>query len=239
MSSPHRHGMQHSGLAGGAAALLAALLLAGVGCERSAETAAPQPAPRRAGPREVAAQLIAARSDRDYGKIRELTVPLRAQDVVATLLAVDAFVLANAALCELVEAEVGLGAAQAIDQSRRAYHLDLFSKYVELLGETIVGETATVSFLVDGQLPARRTRFLLVDGHWRYDPGPGDYQQLAAAFEHMADGLRQVYAGLQSGRLAAAEFRLNPERLIEEVRLRLGPGVRMLPGQDDDAADSP
>ena len=45
----------------------------------------------------------------------------------------------------------------------------------------------------------------------------------------MARGLRNVLEDLERGRLPASDLRDHPEELIEEVRLRLLPGVMLLP----------
>jgi len=208
------------------------LVMLGVAaCSRSPTT---QPAPAsgpRPGlsPRETVTRLIEARETGAYHQMTPLIVPQRSADVLATLLAVDDFLNANQQLCEVVRRQVGLGLAQAIDRSRLAYDLDIFSRYVELLDETVTGDTARVSFLVDGGLPARYARLRLVEGTWRYDPGVGDYQQLAEAFRRMARGLRLTIDEIREGRLPPEELRDNPARLHEEVRVRLRPGLKMLP----------
>jgi hypothetical protein len=215
-------------------------LLPGVlGCSRPPSGQNPQAGSRRppVSPKETVARLIRAREANDYHGMTPLIVPERAADVVNTLVAVDDFLNASQQLCDLVRREVGLGLAETIDQSGRAQYLDIFSKYVELLDETSTGKTATVSFTVDGQLPARETRLRLVDGTWRYDPGPGDYKRLAEAHQRMARGLRQTIDEIRGGRLSPQELRDQPEKLVEEVRVRLLPGVQLLPAPPSTAPD--
>jgi hypothetical protein len=161
--------------------------------------------------------------------MRELTVPEHAHDVVTTLAAVDDFLSANDQLCEFVRSEVGLGVADAIDQGQLAYHLDVFSRSVELLDQSTDGDEAQVSFLVDEQLPARHAKLRRLGGRWRYDPGSGEFTKLGEAFERMAYGLQQVLDGLRRGQLSAERLRQNPQELIDEVRIRLLPGVKLLP----------
>ena len=45
----------------------------------------------------------------------------------------------------------------------------------------------------------------------------------------MAEGLRRVLRELQSGSLDKAAMRDDPKQLIEAVRIRILPGVKMLP----------
>jgi hypothetical protein len=217
-------------------ALLRSLLVAAAalaGCSRSDDAALSKPPP---SPRETISRLIAARDQRQYQVMRELTVPEHAQDVVATLAAVDDFLSANEQLCNLVRSEIALGVADAIDQGQLAYHLDIFSRCVKLLDESVTGDEAEVSFLVDERLPARHAHLRRVGGQWRYDPGAGEFTKLGEAFERMAYGLRQVLDGLHRGQLSTERFRHNPQELIDEVRIRLLPGVKLLP-QGPDSAD--
>ena len=213
------------------AALLAVLTGIGLGmgtsCARAGSPGKSQSPPL--SPRQTVARLIELRDAGAYQQMTPLIVPERATDVVVTLVAVQDFLSANEQLCGVVRRHAGIGLAQAIDQSQRAYHLDIFSKYVELLDEAIAGDAATVSFTVDGRLPARRTQLRRLAGTWRYDPGPGAYQQLADAFQKMARGLRQAMQEIETGRLTAQEMRDHPDRVIEEVRVRLLPGVSALP----------
>ena len=213
---------------GGRGVVLLILLPMWAGCSRSPSNQPPF------SPLETVALLIQARQAGDYQKMRSLIVSERIADVMTTLLAVDSFLTANQQLCELIRTKVGPGLSQTIDQSHYAYRLEIFSKYVELLDDNIVGQAATVAFLVDQQLPARHAQLRLVDGAWRYDPGPGDYQQLARAFERMAHGLRQAFQEIHGGRIRLADLRQDPDKLINEVRIRLLPGVKMLPKPPDD-----
>lgn len=180
-------------------------------------------------PRQTIVQLVQWREAQDYGRIQPLIVPERGADVIAALVAVDAFLQANAQLCERVTRAVGSGLAQVIDQSYLAYDLEIFSKYVEVLDETISDDVASVAFLVDRRLPAQTARLVRLRGRWHYDPGPGDYRGLSQAFGRMAQGLRDVEAEIEQGRLTTAVLAAQPERLQEEVRLRLTPGLKLLP----------
>ena len=215
-----------------------ALLPGWAGCSRSPSQQSAQAGGNlpAVSPRETVARLIEARRTGAYQTMTPLIVPGRNADVLTTLVAVDDFLSANQQLCDLVREKVGLGLAQTIDQGFRAYYLDIFSKYVELLDEHIDGNTAVVSFTVDGHLPALHAQLRLVDGTWRYDPGPGEYQQLADAFGRLARGLRQVVGEIESGRLSAAQLRDDPELLVREVDIRLRPGVKLLP-EPPNAAD--
>lgn len=180
-------------------------------------------------PKATLERIMALRKSGAYAKMEELIVPERRHEVSRTLVAVDDFLHANAEICRYVREHVALGAAQAMDQSALAGNLEIFSPFVELLHESIDGERAAVAFQVDRKLPLKHAELRRVDGRWLYDPGPGYQPDIPAAFGRMARGLRQVLADLRSGRLPADELRANPDRLLEEVRLRLAPGARMLP----------
>ncbi len=158
-----------------------------------------------------------------------LIVPDHAKEVTRMLVAVDDFLAANDALCRYVREHVALGISLTIDQSELAARLDIFSRYVDLLSETIDGDQAVVVFQVDRDLPLKRAILHRIDGRWRYDPGPGYREEIPRAFASMAAGLRRVHDDLRSGRLPLAELKQDPARLGDEVRLRLSPGVRMLP----------
>jgi hypothetical protein len=213
---------------------LAPILIAVVcsaGCERTtgpASDGGSTPVPQRS-PRATVAQLIAARRSGSYQLASALVVPGRGHEVVTTLMAVDEFLHANRALCNYVRVELGPGAAQLIDHSRWGAHLDIFSRYAEVIDEQIDGDTATVAFTVDGQLPVRHAQLRLVDGAWCYDPGAGYAAELPTAFQRMARGMRLVLDDLKGGRISAEAVRADPDLLVEEVRVRLLPGVKMLP----------
>ena len=167
----------------------------------------------------------------------ELVVSERGHEVTKTLMAVDEFLRANQDLCNYIRDQFAFGLSQSIDQSHWGAHLAIFSRYVELVDQLVDDDAATVSFTVDGRLPLQRAKLVLVDGAWLYDPGPGYDPQLPAAFQRMARGLRQVLDDLKSGRLPADKIRADPPRLIEDVRVRLLPGVKMLPTPTTQPAD--
>lgn len=207
---------------------IAWLLVAG--CDRP-----PQPTEGRssispsASPAQVIREILRVRAAAKYADLRELVLANRTEDVTRTLLAVDDFLAANRMLCDQIRAKVGPGVSARVDQSHLADHLDVFSRYVELIGEEIQGDTAVVRFTIDGKLPARAARLRLVESGWRYDPGPGYSADLIRAFESMTLGLRQLADELRAGTADIATFQANPDRLVEEVRLRMLPGVRILP----------
>lgn len=183
----------------------------------------------RRSPRATVEALLEARGASSYQRMEPLILPGRAHEVVKTLMAVDEFLHADRMLCEYVRDHLTPGLSGSIDSSSWAAHLGVFSRYVELIDERIDGTSATVSFTIDGRVPVQRARLELVNGSWRYDPGPGYDPQLPAAFQRMSRGLNRVLDDLNSGRLAADEIRDRPELLIEELRVRLMPGIKMLP----------
>lgn len=205
-------------------------LLVAAGCDRSPSVprpAAGAPAAVRT-PRETIARLIAAHSSGSYREMESLMVAGRAAGAVRTLTAIDEFLLANRLLCDHVREKLSPAIAQMIDQAQIAGNLDIFSPYVELVEEEIHGDEAEVSFSVDGRLPLKRTRLVRVGGQWKYDPGEDYGANLPDAFRRMADGLRLVLDGLKQGRPPLDRILEKPELLVEEVRVRLVPGVSML-----------
>lgn len=215
--------------------MFAVLALVAAGCDRQPAREAPappnagDPPPAASGAQLFIEELLAARRAGSYRRIEQLVVAKRAAEVVATLRAVDEFLVANRSLCEYVRDHVNPGVATWIDQAYLGGSLEIFSPNVRILSSHQGPEEAEVSFLVDGRLPARHARLVRAGGTWRYDPGPGYDAALPRAFSRMADGLRQVLDDLRSGRVSADEVRRDPQRLLDELKLRLAPGVRMLP----------
>ncbi len=210
------------------ALMLFAVVLFPLGCRPSSPNSAAAAANVRS-PTQTIEQLIEHRRGRQYERMYPLIIAGQRYEVVKYLRAMDAYLTANGQLCAFVRDHITIGLSQTIDQSHMAGNLNIFSQYVTLLDETIEGDTATLSFLVDEKLPARRADLARVNGQWLYDPGDGDYAKIISAVERMADGLRRVRQEMQSGRLDPAAMRENPEQLIEAVRIRLLPGVKMLP----------
>jgi hypothetical protein len=189
--------------------------------------------PPSAGPKVTVEQLIRMRDSAEYRAMESLIVPRRAEQVVRTITAVDDFLGANRGLGDYVRGEFSPGLAGSIDQSYFCATLDIFSSDVRLVDETITGDSAEVAYLVGGRIPLKRARLERLNGTWRYDPGPGYDPDLPTAFERMADGLRAVLDDLRSGRLSREAIVANPEKLIDEVRVRLLPGVKLLKRQAD------
>lgn len=224
-----QHCQRSASIAGGTLIALAAT----IGCAGCARSSSPSQDASKAGdpaetPRETLVRLIAAREAHVYRDIRALILPQHAEDVVTYLMAVDDFLLANRELCQYVRDQVGLGLAQNIDQSHMAANLEIFSPYVELLDEVVEGDAATVSFVVDSNLPVKRAELRRIGDTWRYDPGPGYDPELPRAFHRMARGLRQALQEIKSGRLSPQMLRDDPDLLVKEVEVRLLPGVKML-----------
>jgi hypothetical protein len=205
--------------------LLGPVLVCCATCERARS---PDPAALRS-PRATIELLIAARDTGSYHTLNELIVSERVHEVVKTLMAVDEFLHANQSLCDYVRETFALGLSQSIDQSAWGAQLEIFSRYVELVDQHIEGDTATITFTIDGRVPVHRAHLVRVEGAWRYDPGSGYDPRLPAAFERMAQGLRRVLDDLKEGRLSVDAIRADPRQLVEEVRVRLQPGIKMLP----------
>jgi hypothetical protein len=202
-----------------------ALLLAA--CDRATPTTAAA-RDAAASPKQVVQRLIDAHKTTSYASIESLCVPERVSEITGTLTAIDEFLTANDALCDFVRDHISGGVARVIDQSDMASNLDIFSRYAEVVDERIDRDSALVTYTVDGRLPVRETKLVRIEGTWRYDPGDGYDAQIPAAFRRMAEGLRMVHDDLRNGR-TPPEVRDDAEKLIEEVRLRMLPGVQMLP----------
>jgi hypothetical protein len=198
------------------------------GCDRGAvpsSAATPQAAN---APRHTLQRLIELRGERRYADMPPLILPGSGGPVVNTLVALDEFLDANHQLCDWLRDHVGVGVADTIDQSYLTANLGIFSPHIELLDVGIAGDGASVSFIVDGRLPAKAARLRQIDGTYRYDPEGGYSDYLPAAFRDMATGLDDVRRELERGAISADELRDDPERLMEKVRASLRRGVALL-----------
>ncbi len=175
--------------------------------------------------------LVAARASGGYRAVEQHILAERAEPVIETLSAVDEFLAANARLCDHLRRESTPGVADALDLSRLADSLEAFSRCVEPISASVRGAEASVSFQVGGNLPLKHAQFRLVDGSWRYDPGEGYDERLPAAFRRMTRGLEIALDDFTSGRIPRQTLRDDPQRVLAEVRLRLLPGIQMLPPQ--------
>jgi hypothetical protein len=173
--------------------------------------------------------LIAHHDARRYERMDPLIVAEQRNDAVSYVRAMDELLDANRMLGDFVRRHVGSGVLRSIDQSHLAGSMNIFSRDVKLLDEGIDGERAVIGFTVEGALPARRAELRRIDGAWLYDPGRGDAARMVPAVQRMAEGLRATLRELQAGKLDPAEMRRDPNKLIEAVRVRLAPGIRMLP----------
>lgn len=199
------------------------------GCRPSTPRPAEAAPPAVRSPTQTLAELIGYRTEREYDKMYPLIVAAQRHAVVEYLQAVDEFLTANTQLCRHVRDHISIGLSQTIDQSRLAGNLSIFSNYVKLLDEKIDGDSATLSFQIGQEMPARRADLIRVNGQWLYDPGAGDRSKIVPAVRRMADGLQTVLRELRSGGLDPAAMREDPKKLIEAVRIRLLPGIKMLP----------
>lgn len=198
-------------------------------CSRGPSTSAGATGPATLTPRQTIERIIALRRGAQYSEMERYIVAARRGDTLKTLSAVDDFLAANDELCHIVQTQIGLGLAESIDQSALGANLDIFSRYVEVLDERSEGDSATVAFQVDRKLPLRRATLRRTDGVWLYDPGPGYQPEIPAAFSTMARGLRLVSDDLRSGRLSPEAVKQRPELLLEEIKIRLSPGAKLLP----------
>lgn len=181
-------------------------------------------------PKRTTEKLWELRDRRAYSEMTAWIVPERARATTDLLAAVDIFLLAERQLRDHVRDNVGSGLRDAIDLSTFGEHLDIFSTNTELLDEIIAGDTAQVTYWVNGRLPRRVANFVRgAPDRWLYDPGPGDHPDLPRAFRALADGLRQTFLDLKSGRIDAGRVRAEPQYLAAELAERLAPGLRLFP----------
>lgn len=178
-------------------------------------------------PRAVLKRLSEAYRERAFRTIEPLVIRESAGETVQTLTAISDFLSANDELGRVVQETFGQGLARATDQSGIAGSLDIFSDNVSLLEERIDGEAAVVTFLIEGRLPLREAKMRLQDGRWRYDPGGGYDPSVPEAFRRMAEGLRMVATDLKAGKQPPGMAE-KPEQLLEEIRIRMVPGLSML-----------
>jgi hypothetical protein len=210
--SAHRRQVLVSGLT-------AAILL--VGCRQDSQPPA--------SPIEVARQIVTARANRDTATIVSLTTPSQQTALQDLLLAVDEFRVQAIRLRSAVAIHIGGGISKACDLTHLTDHLALFSEQVELLDETITADRATVAFMLAGRLPTKRAEFTREAGQWRYDPGDLSSMQFAPAFRELATGLSRVSDAVEAETFEAKSTQENPEPLLNELRRRLEPGLKLMP----------
>lgn len=189
------------------------------------------------GPREVLMALLAARERRMYAQVREHLGPEAADEVLAFVQAVDRLQDANAKLTRWLRENLGPGAAHDVDQGYlvadlRPYvgpDLAVFSTRVRVLDEAHLRDgTATVSYLVDDQLPVQRITFRQVQERWVFIPQSPGAPAFAEAFQELGTGLDLLQRELATGQLARSDLQRNPDLLLEKVRARLRRGVQLL-----------
>ncbi len=179
---------------------------------------------------------MALRAEAKYRELTTLLAPAGGAAVADALRAVDEFLAANRRLCGWVRDRVGIGLAEAIDQSYIADELStylggsmsLFAPGVVLLDETFDGDLARVSFTVGGRLPAEQALLRRHAGVWRYDPQAVLNALVDDAFLDMARALDALRAELESGRPPPEELRRNRDKLMDKVQARLRRGVSLL-----------
>lgn len=177
----------------------------------------------------TAEAIVAARTQYDHRRLRALVVPTAADELVALLDAVDGYVQANQRLRRYLRENVSADLALSINQEHLWHHLGLVSRDVQILQVEPTGDRATVTFIVADRIPVERATLVRTPAGWRYDPEEAIDPDAATAFERMTAGLRFLQSDLEHGKLTPAELRRNPERLHQELRLRLSDGVHLLP----------
>jgi len=192
----------------------------------------PQPgspaASSAASPRAVLNRIIELRTAQRYSEIQEHIVPEQASYVADFLVRLDTFLRANQRLLNAIRRDVAIGIPDRVDQGYITDGLGVFGLRVELLDEYVEGDQATVSMLVNGQVPPQVATLRRVAGHWRLDPGPGASPHLLRAFEALARGLNDVAADVEQGRISTADLVRSPEVLLRKLDHALQPGIALL-----------
>lgn len=188
-----------------------------------------EPDPKLPSPIVVAQKIVEARSQRDISAISQHITEDSRQNLSELLLAMDEFRVQAIRLRTSVATHIGGGLSATFDLSHLTDHLALFSEQVQLLDETIGGKEATVSYMLAGRLPTKRADFIREQGHWRYHPGDLRGTNFAPAFRELARGLERVTAAIEAGDFDSTQTRENPQRLMDEFRRRLEPGLQLLP----------
>lgn len=206
-------------------------VLFGAGCDRggASPSSAGSAQAGTASPKRALEAMLALRHRRAYTEMSDWVVPGRAQALTDTLSACDTLLNRERQLREFLRDRVSQECSDLIDFSRLAHSMEVFSNGVELLDENVRGTEAEVTFVINRELPTKSARLVLGPKGWQYDPGDGFDANLPRALRELADGLRRTFDDLHSGAIQPARFRNDAKAFAHELRIRLGPGLRLLP----------
>jgi hypothetical protein len=165
---------------------------------------------------------------RKYLLLGGLVVPERRTLLVDTLMALDRLFEANARAKRAVISMHGEMVATEFDLGGLADDIGLFSRYVELGGERLDGERATVLAQVSGRIPLDEFRFVRREGRWLYAPQT-PIHSLPRIIRELAAGIEMFAAQLERGGLSVeqirSEFHHRVFRKVRDIREQL-PGSR-------------
>ena len=151
-----------------------------------------------------------------YQEMLTLIAPRHREPIMVLVRAVDELIAAEEHLQRSIREVVGEGSATHF--SRRQQVVNVFgalSRDVEVIDETVTGDTARVAIQVASRIPLETVDLELYDGRWRVvsdEPIPG----LAAELRNLAKATRRVVSELQRRRLTA-------EGVYRELALRQRP----------------
>jgi hypothetical protein len=197
------------------------------GCSRqdpyAAQSGSGNPAGSRS-PLDVARALRSLHQQRRYLPLARLVVPEQRTLLVDTLMALDRLFEANERAKRAVISMHGEMVATEFDLGGLADEIGLFSRYVELSGERLDGDRATVLAQVSGRIPLDEFRFVRRDGRWLYSP-QAPIPSLPRIVRELAAGIEMFAAQLERGGLSVeqirSEFYHRVFRRVREIREQL------------------
>jgi len=152
--------------------------------------------------------------------LEALIDPAQARHVVSLLCALDRLERADRTLGRAVRKAFGSAVAREFDHRALVNAAGVFSRDVELIGQRIDGDHATVTYQVAGRLPLDEVALVKFGGGWRIqtdDPIPEAIREI----ERLAEGLTSVARLVGSQKMTVAQLRT-------ELRVHEAPIARRL-----------
>lgn len=172
--------------------------------------------------------LRACRASRAYLEMRPYVDPAAYRPMVDLLLAVDELLAANQAAMELTSEVCPEHALDAMDLSRVADELELFSREVTWIRGREGEDRAVVTVQVADRLPVIDLAFVRYDDRWVYEPdldGPD-----------VAPALRGLARAVEEFTGAVRDRSMTCDQVIAEYMARIGSHIRRLTASDEGVA---
>lgn len=154
-------------------------------------------------------------AERDYDRLATFVAPAGRAAFLDTLVAMDQFIAANAALQTSLRATMDEALLPEWDLSPWADAMGLFAPRVSIIASEDDGRTASVRYQVADHVPLESASMEWTNNRWTYDPG--------AALPALAPAIRELASTLNA---MAREVRRSPrtrDELDAEFRLRVVP----------------